>query len=107
MAKRKAALERKYPNANREWGWQYVFPSEKLSVDPRSGRRQRHHLSEVILTRAIKEALRKGGIAKNGSAHTLRHSFATLCWRPGTIFVPSRNSLGIRTLYPQWFIRIF
>jgi integron integrase len=71
------ALERKYPNANREWSWQYVFPSEKLSIDPRSGRKQRHHLSELVLTRAIKEALRKAVIVKNGSAHSLRHSFAT------------------------------
>ncbi|HID29220.1 MAG TPA: integron integrase [Desulfobacterales bacterium] len=71
------ALERKYPKANREWGWQYVFPSQKLSVDPRSGRKQRHHLSELVLPRAIKEALRNAGITKHGSAHTLRHSFAT------------------------------
>ena len=57
------ALEHKYPNANREWRWQFIFPSAKLSIDPHSGRKQRHHLSELVLTRAIKGALRKAGIA--------------------------------------------
>jgi integron integrase len=71
------ALERKYPHANREWGWQYVFPASKRSVDPRSGAEQRHHISEAVLQRAIKNAIRQAGIAKPGSTHSLRHSFAT------------------------------
>lgn len=71
------ALERKYPNANREWGWQYVFPSTKRSVDPRSGVVRRHHLSEDSLQRAVKQAMRQAGIVKHGSCHTFRHSFAT------------------------------
>jgi integron integrase len=71
------ALERKYPNANREWGWQYVFPAAKPSRDPRSGAVQRHHVNEQGLQRAVKDAVRLAGIAKPASCHSLRHSFAT------------------------------
>jgi integron integrase len=71
------ALERKYPNANREWGWQYVFPAHHLSVDPRSGKIRRHHLDESGLRKAIKQAARQAGIHKPVGPHTLRHSFAT------------------------------
>ena len=71
------ALERKYRNANREWIWQYVFPSGKRSVDPRSGRVQRHHVKESVLQQAVKSAIRAAGIKKAGSCHTFRHSFAT------------------------------
>lgn len=71
------ALARKYPNANREWCWQYVFPASKRSVDPRSGQIQRHHIAESALQKAVKAAIRRAGINKPGSCHTLRHSFAT------------------------------
>jgi integron integrase len=71
------ALHRKYPNADREWGWQYVFPATKLSREPRSGIVMRHHLDESALRRVVKAAIRSAGITKNGSCHTLRHSFAT------------------------------
>ncbi|MBW2431272.1 MAG: integron integrase [Deltaproteobacteria bacterium] len=71
------ALARKYPNADKEWGWQYVFPSRSRSVDPRSGLIKRHHLSEQFLQRSIKTALRDAKISKRGSTHSLRHSFAT------------------------------
>lgn len=71
------ALDVKYPNAAREWGWQYVFPSVRRSVDPRSGKIRRHHLDERELQRAVKEAIRHAGIHKPGSCHTFRHSFAT------------------------------
>lgn len=71
------ALNRKYPNADREWGWQYVFPATKLSREPRSGIVMRHHLDESALRRSVKAAIRAAGITKNGSCHTLRHSFAT------------------------------
>jgi integron integrase len=71
------ALDVKYPNAGREWGWQYVFPAKALSVDPRSGKVRRHHIGEVVLQRVMKGALHTAGIAKHASVHTLRHSFAT------------------------------
>jgi integron integrase len=71
------ALERKYPNANKEWAWQYIFPSSRLSVDPRSGKIHRHHEFETNLQRTVKKAIEKSRINKVGSCHTLRHSFAT------------------------------
>jgi len=71
------ALGRKYPTACREWGWQYVFPSTKLSVDPRSNVTRRHHVSESSIQKAMKKAVRKADIVKPASVHTLRHSFAT------------------------------
>jgi integron integrase len=71
------ALARKYPNANREWYWQYVFPASKRSIDPRCGQIQRHHIAETALQKAVKAAIRRAGINKPGSCHTLRHSFAT------------------------------
>jgi site-specific recombinase XerD len=71
------ALARKYSNAPQEWAWQYVFPSPRLSVDPRGGTRRRHHLDENVLQVAVKRAVRAAGLAKPASCHTLRHSFAT------------------------------
>jgi integrase len=71
------ALARKYPNAGREWGWQWVFPATRIYVDRASGQRRRHHLHESVLQRAAKEAVRRAGLAKPASCHTFRHSFAT------------------------------
>ena len=71
------ALARKYPNAEREWAWQWVFPSSRLSNDPRSGARRRHHIDENVLQVAIKKAVRTSGVNKPATCHTLRHSFAT------------------------------
>ena len=71
------ALERKYPNANREPGWQYVFPASQRSVDPQTGRTMRHHINESVLQRAIKYAVQLAKIDKHVSPHTFRHSFAT------------------------------
>ena len=71
------ALSRKYPRAPYEWPWQFVFPSHKLSVDPRSGVIRRHHVYENFVIRGVKEAVRAAGIEKHVSCHTLRHSFAT------------------------------
>lgn len=71
------ALERKYPKAAREWGWQYVFPSSKRSVDPRSGAIRRHHADEQNIQRIMRRAVRAAGIHKLATPHTLRHSFAT------------------------------
>lgn len=71
------ALARKYPKAASEWIWQYLFPAKGLSVDPRSGTVRRHHISETIVQKAVKEAASRAGIIKKVSCHTLRHSFAT------------------------------
>ena len=71
------ALERKYPHANQEWGWQYVFPAKSLSTDPRAGKTRRHHIHESSLQRAVKKAASLAGINKSVNCHTFRHSFAT------------------------------
>ncbi|MBU0964977.1 MAG: integron integrase [Proteobacteria bacterium] len=71
------ALARKYPNAVREWIWQYVFPSGRLSVDPRSGATRRHHIHENGLQKSIKKAAQAASISKRVNCHALRHSFAT------------------------------
>ena len=76
------ALARKYPNAEREWAWQYIFPSSRISTDPRprngqAGRRGRHHLDESTLQQAVKRAVRAAGLKKPATCHTFRHSFAT------------------------------
>lgn len=71
------ALSKKYPNAGKEWGWQYVFPSGRLSVDPRSSKTRRHHIHENGLQKAIKKAASQADIAKRVNCHSLRHSFAT------------------------------
>jgi integron integrase len=71
------ALARKYPNAPKHWGWQYLFPSVHRSFDPRSGKESRHHLSETTIQKAVKDAIRKSHISKHASCHTFRHSFAT------------------------------
>jgi len=71
------ALLRKYPNAGREWGWQWVFPATRFYVDRLTGQRRRHHLHESVLQRAVKDAVRAAGLAKPATCHTFRHSFAT------------------------------
>ncbi|MBL9166329.1 MAG: integron integrase [Verrucomicrobiales bacterium] len=71
------ALARKYPAAPKEWAWQYVFPAQELSKDPRTGLIRRHHIHESSVQRAMKAAVRLSGIPKKISCHTLRHSFAT------------------------------
>jgi integron integrase len=71
------ALERKYPNAAREWCWQYLFPANSFSKDPRSGKTRRHHINETSVQRAFKQAMKVAKIGKAASCHTLRHSFAT------------------------------
>ena len=71
------ALNRKFPNVALEWAWQYVFPSSRLSIDPRGGKKQRHHIAEGILQNALKKAVEAAGIVKRANCHSMRHSFAT------------------------------
>jgi len=111
------ALARKYPNAGTEWGWFWLFPSDKLSVDPRSKTVRRHHVAPMTFQRYVKEAANAADIAKHVTVHTLRHSFATHLVEKGydirTIqellghsdvrttmvytHIASRNALGIRS----------
>ena len=88
------ALEVKFPNAGKEWGWQWVFPARAPSVDPRSGRRRRHHLSDNALHQTVKAATKRAGIAKPVSCHTLRHSFATHLLEAGTDIRTVQELLG-------------
>jgi len=78
------ALARKYPNAAKEWNWQYVFPARNISVDPRGGKVRRHHVDPSVINKAIKAAVHKAGLTKRISAHTFRHSFATHLLQRGT-----------------------
>jgi integron integrase len=88
------ALDRKYPNAAREWGWQYVFPARDLSTDPRSGAVRRHHVDEATINKAIKAAVARVGIAKRVSSHTFRHSFATSALQRGADIRTIQELLG-------------
>lgn len=71
------SLARKYPRASKSWQWQYVFPAGRITPDPVSKKKTRHHTSESVLQKAVKEAIKEAGIQKRGGCHTLRHSFAT------------------------------
>jgi integrase len=71
------ALSRKYPNANKEWKWQYVFPSTKISPTREDGKPRRHHTSESTIQTAVRDAMKKAKLNKHGNCHTFRHSFAT------------------------------
>jgi len=92
------ALERKYPNAEREWVWQYVFPADRVSTDPRTGIARRHHLDESGLQKAVRSAVRATGISKPASCHTFRHSFATHLLEAGYDIRTVQELLGHRDL---------
>jgi integron integrase len=92
------ALARKYPNAEYEWGWQYVFPASRLSRDPRSGLVQRHHLYETAVQKAVRKAAKEAGIEKPIGPHTFRHSFATHLLQAGTDIRKIQEILGHKDL---------
>jgi len=90
------ALARKYPRADRSWPWQWVFPARRLYADSATGELRRHHLHPSAVQRVMAEAVRRSGVEKRASCHTLRHSFATHLLEAGYDIRTVQELLGHR-----------
>jgi integrase len=94
------ALARTFPGADREWGWQWVFPASSHYTDRRTGVRHRHHVHETLVQRALPDAVRAAGLAERVTTHAFRPRFATPCWRAERTWGRCRNRSGTGTCGP-------